>query len=61
MVMLHAEPWNTPDYITATTITGQEIVLDLKSAGPAMVQEQVIRFMKEVYAKAGMSPNWRFE
>jgi hypothetical protein len=59
-VTMKVKPWISPNYVFCE-IGDKENSIPLSSAPHDAVQQLVVTWMKDVYGKAGMTPNWRFE
>lgn len=61
-IRVKTRPWQTPNFIAIEgQAGGDDITIAIKDAPPDTVREMVVQWMAEVYRKAGMQPDWRFE
>lgn len=59
-VRMKVRPWIAPNYVVCD-IGGKETSIPLSEAGHDVVRQLVQSWMADVYTKAGMTPDWRFE
>jgi len=59
-VTMTVKPWATPNYVLCTS-GDKENSIPIAEAGPDVIRALAIEWLIEVYKKAGVQPDWRFE
>jgi hypothetical protein len=59
-VEMNVRPWSAPNFVVCE-VGGKENSVPLSEVGRDVVHALVVEWMTDVYKKAGIEPDWRFD